>query len=402
MTIFLRTVFLFLFIPQAFALTPIELIALVQDRAPLIKVFAEQQSANEQGIKKARTYGNPVLTFQGGELRTGGQRGGIVDFTLMQPLPWPGKRSTAIAEQEFLTKISRLSLEEAKLELGHRVYLLAYELALATAVESHNKERRDRFNLISRYLTSRPLVSPKQALEKDLIMSQLRVVEKTMNQATARKRGLEKELQILSGLETTSVSVDWGKLPLPHERTHYLSGYTQSHSFRRMQEEKKISENKIEAARLEARPDIMVGVNYRQENVAPVNHFYHGQVSVVIPIVDRGQHSEQKARAELRRTEAELSLLDQETRTELEYLMQELELAKRNLEIFPLSLREQSEVRFRKAEEAFRKGQIDVMTFLQSDTQVHENVHLVYDSRLEYLNTLSRLERKVGHQMEIE
>lgn len=402
MTNLLIIIFVFVSFSQALAKTPTELVQLVQERAPLIKVFAEQQIASEASIKKSRTLGNPVLSFQGGELRTAGQRGGIVDFTLMQPLPWPGKRTTAIQEQEFLSKISRLSLEEIKIELAHRVYLLAYELALVTEIEAHNKERRDRFNLISRYLTSRPMVSPKVALEKDLILSQLRVVEKTMNQATARKRGLEKELQILSGLESVSVNVDWAKLPSSHDKARYLSEYSQSYAFRKMQEEKKISENKIEAARLEARPDIMVGVNYRQENVAPVNHFYHGQVSVVIPIVDRGQHSEQQARAELRKTEAEIQLLDQETRMELEYLMQDLELAKRNLEIFPLSLRDQSELRFRKAEEAFRKGQIDVMTFLQSDTQVHENVHLVYDSRLEYLTTLSRLERKVGHQMERE
>ena len=218
-----------------------------------------------------------------------------------------------------------------------------------------------------------------------------------MNEASARRRGLEKELQILTGLSEVKVEVDWSKLPSPHETSRYLKEYSESISFKKMQEEKKISENNIESARLEARPDILVGVNYRQENVNPSNQFYHGQVSLVIPLIDRGQHSVQRARAELRKTEAQLLLLEHTTRTEISYLIEQMVLAKKNLEVFPLSLQVQSESRFHKALDAFRKGQIDVMTFLQSDTQVHDNIHHVFSSRLAYLTTLSQLERKLAH-----
>jgi outer membrane protein TolC len=386
-----------LFIPKALPHTPSQLVQLVQDRAPLVKIFAEEQNASEAAVNKARTLANPFLTFQGGELRTAGQRGGVLDLTLMQPLPWPGKRTQQVRGQEFLRKIAELNLEEVKMELAHRIFLLCWELASETAIESHNQERRERFAFISRYLTTRPLASPKESLEKDLILSQLRVVEKSMNEASARRRGLEKELQILTGLSEVKVEVDWSKLPSPHETSRYLKEYSESISFKKMQEEKKISENNIESARLEARPDILVGVNYRQENVNPSNQFYHGQVSLVIPLIDRGQHSVQRARAELRKTEAQLLLLEHTTRTEISYLIEQMVLAKKNLEVFPLSLQVQSESRFHKALDAFRKGQIDVMTFLQSDTQVHDNIHHVFSSRLAYLTTLSQLERKLAH-----
>ncbi len=42
------------------------------------------------------------------------------------------------------------------------------------------------------------------------------------------------------------------------------------------------------------------------------------------------------------------------------------------------------------------------MTFLQSDTQVHENIDLIYTTRLEYLNSLSGPELQVSHPMEQE
>lgn len=399
---YISILFFVVFVSDALALTPQELSKIVEDRAPQIKMFLEQQNMSEADLRQSKTLGNPVLTFQGGEIRSEGNKGRVLDFSLMQPLPWPGKRDAGIRNQEFLNKISKLNIDEAKIELSHRVYLLAYELASMTEIEEHNKERRDRFALISKYLGTRPLASPKLILEKDMIFSQLRVVEKSMNEATAKKKSIERELQILTGLNEVKVDVDWKKIPKAHEKTFYLSEYLSSYKFKKMNHELKMSENKIESARLQARPDIMVGVNYREENTNPANHFYHGQVSIVIPIIDRGQHSVQSARADLRRTEAQMKLLDQEARTELEYLFESHQTASKNLEIFPLSLKEQSESRFRKAEEAFRKGQIDVMTFLQNDTQVHENVHLIYTSRLEYLNTLSRLEQQVSHQMERE
>lgn len=389
-------------ITAAEATTPKELSKLVAERAPLIKMYLEQENASEADVRQSKILANPTLTYQGGELRSIGTKGVVTDITLTQPLPWPGKREAGIRNQEFLSKISKLNLIEAKVELGHRVYLLAYELASLIEIEQHNKERRDRFALISKYLNSRPLVSPRQLLEKDLILTQLRIVEKSMNEATARRKGLERELQILTGLPEIKVTVDWKNLPKSHDRSFYFSEYTTSIRFKKMHEELRASENRIESARLNARPDILVGVNYRKEDVQPANHFYHGQISVVIPIMDHGQQSVQSARAQLRHNEAQLKLIDQESKTQLEQFFESYQSALKNIELFPLTLKEQSERRFKQAEEAFRKGQIDVMTFLQSDTQVHENIDLIYTTRLEYLNSLSGLELQVSHQMEQE
>ncbi|WPU66725.1 TolC family protein [Peredibacter starrii] len=385
---------------SAKSVNPRELADLAQERAPLIKIFLEQESMGQSQLKQSHILANPILTYQGGRLKSGTQSGQVTDLTLMQPVPWPGKRSALIKSHEFLSRISQMDVAEAKLSLGHRVYILAYELASEVEIEKHNKERKERFSLIAKYLSSRPLASPKQQLDRDIIESQIRLVEKLMNQVTARKNGLREELRLLTGLDDLEINVDWEKLPNAHPRDFYASNIGEGWRLKKIDQSVKLSENRIEEARLQARPDIMVGVNYRQENVAPTNHFYHGQVAVVIPIVDRGQHSVQTARAQLRREEASMKLALQETNTELAYSYESLLAAKNGVSLFPMNLRRKSEVRFQRAEDAFRKGQIDVMTFLQSDTQVHENIDLIYTSRLEYLTAVSRLEQLVGHYLE--
>ena len=374
---------------------------MVQERAPLIKMHLEEEQVSQNQVRDARLLANPILSYQGGHAKTGTQGGKVMEFTLSQPLPWPGKRSASIKSQEFLLQISRLDLEEAKLYLSHRVILLAYQLAFESEVEKHNKERKERFSIIAKYLSTRPLASPKLILEKDLIESQIRLVEKFMNEVSARKNGLKEELALLSGIQDLEISLDWEKLPKIQGKDFYLSKIDQGFRLKKLKQQVLLGQNRIEEARLEARPDITVGVNYRQENVAPRNYFYHGLVSVVIPILDRGQYSVQIAKAQVRKEEAGVKLALQETNTTLHYSYENLLAANESLKLFPLNLMKKSKERFKKAEEAFRKGQIDVMTFLQSDIQVHDNIDLIYTSRIEYLNSLSALELLVGNKMEI-
>lgn len=393
-------ILLFLFVFSAIANTPSELSQLARERAPQIKIYLEGANVGKGLLKQSHLLANPIFTYQGGRLKSATQTGQVTDLTLMQPIPWPGKRAASIRSNEFLARISEMDVSESKLFLAHRVYLLAYSLAVNTEIEKHNKERRDRFKIISKYLATRPLASPKQILDRDLIESQIRLLEKVMYELSARKNGLKEELRLLTGVSDFEVKIDWEKLPGPHDRDFYYSNLGEGWRIKKVNQSVQLSENRVEEARLQARPDILIGVNYRQENVAPVNHFYHGQVAVVIPIVDRGQHSVQIARAQVRKEQASMQLTVQETNTEFGYAYEDLKAAENALSIFPLNLRKKSEDRFFKAEDAFRKGQIDALTFLQSDTQVHESISLVYSSRLEYLMSLSRVEQLIGHYLE--
>jgi outer membrane protein TolC len=171
--------------------------------------------------------------------------------------------------------------------------------------------------------------------------------------------------------------------------------------FKQIKLELSLAENKITQARLEARPDVLVGVNYRQENVAPVNHFYHGQVSVVIPIVDYGQHSVEAARAERSRTSAFHNLERDQLSSLVHQYFAQYEASKKATEVFKFKNLAQIEKKFYDAEESFRKGLIDALTFLQIDSQVHENIDQIYLSRVSYVASISNLNLLIGKAPEI-
>ena len=378
-----------------------EILKLSENYSPQLQSEAFQIRAGEAGNRQAKLIANPFLTYQGGVLKSGTARGGITDLTINQPLPWPGRRGARIAASDFQLKLFELAKEEVKLEVLHRVYALSAEIAALQELESHYQERKRRFNLIEQSLRSRPQASPKQKADRDLIQSQISLMEKSMLDLLARKDALLWELKILTNSEFKKIEFPWKNLPQALNREDYLRLYESSPKYRRFNLEGQLAENRIEQARLEARPDITVGLNYRNENTAPKNHFYHGQVSLVIPIIDHGQHSVQVARAEQKRTLALQTYQKNELASLIHFHFSEHESSKKAIEVFQLKNISKIENKFYDAEVSFRKGFIDALTFLQIDSQIHENIDQIYLSRLSYVISLSQLNLLIGKNPEL-
>lgn len=394
----------FLFVPfvsRAGIYSVKELVQKSEEYSPQIKSEAFNLNASEAQVRQSRLLANPYFTYQGGVLQSGNSRGAVTDLTLNQPIPWYGKRQVRISAQEFVMKLSELSKEEMKLAVAHRIYTVSAEAAALQELESHYKERKRRFGLIEQSLRSRPQVSPKQRVDKDLIESQIKLMEKMMLDLLARKEALTWELSILTNVKVDKVSFAWENLPKGLSKEEYFNLLDSSPKSVRWKLEEKIAENRIEQARLEARPDIMVGVNYRNENVYPANHFYHGQVSLVIPIVDHGQHSMQVAKAEQRKTSAIHSVQRNEYSSMIHQLFAQLEASRKAIEVFDIKKHDAVEQKFFDAEVSFRKGLIDAITFLQIDSQIHENIDQIYLTRVEYVSSLSNLNLLVGKAPEL-
>ncbi len=398
------TIFFLLFLSSflfAQKVTVQEIIKSTRAYSPKIQAQGFQILASQASLKQARVFSNPIFTYQAGTLKSGSQTGSVSDLTLNQPIPWPGKRKVRVETQEFLQKMVELSKSQIELEVLHRSFVLSSELAALQELESHYLERKRRFSLIEQSLKSRPQASPKQKVDRDLIESQINLLEKGMIDFLSRKEAIKWELQILSNTNFEEIIFPWENLPKAFPKNHYLQSFADGLLEKRLRLQEKVAHNKIEEARLEARPDILLGVNYRQENVAPTNQFFHGQISLVIPIVDFGQYTVQEARAEEMRVKAFHHAERDNLKALLHHQYALYESRKKSIEVFPLKDLKRIETKFYDAEDFFKKGFIDALTFLQIDSQVHENIDQIYLSRVEYVSALSELNLLIGLGPEI-
>jgi outer membrane protein TolC len=385
----------------ASSFSPYQIADLAEQRAPLIKMQIENRNAASRNVSQARLYSNPVLAIQSGSLKSATQSGAVVDVTLGQPLPWPGKKQADINSAKILEKITETDLEESRLIVHHSVSLLGMELAALTELARHNQERKNRFFIIQKFLNSRPMASPVQKVERNLIETQIRLVETQMFEIESKRLSVIKQLEELSGESNPDIKFQWTILQKLRPKEEYASLLEQGIDFRRTEKMRELAVTKVDQANYFAKPDILLGLNYRQENVAPTNHFYHANVAVVIPIIDRGQHSVEAARANVRMEEANKKLVLMNAINALNRSYQALTSSHHATQIFKISDLKKIEQQFAQAEDAFKKGRIDVTTFLQSDMQIHDSIDLAYTSYIKFYTALSEIKLLTGQRLEI-
>lgn len=398
-------IFIFLIFSQiiyAKSYSPSQIAELAVERAPLIKMQIENRNAASNQISQSKLYANPVLALQSGSLKTATQAGSVFDVTLSQPLPWPGKKDAEINSAKILEKIAETDLEESRLIVQHSVSLLGLELASLSELARHNKERKQRFGIIQKFLNSRPQASPIQIIEKNLIETQINLVETQMFEVESKRQSVIHQLEALSGEVGPEVKLNWKIISQIEPKESFASRLEDGMVFRRAEKLRELAVTKVEQASYQAKPDILVGVNYRQENVAPINHFYHANIAVVIPIIDRGQHSVEVARASVRMEEANKKLVLMNSLANLDRSYQALISAHHSTKIFNVAGLNKIERQFSQAEDAFKKGRIDVTTFLQSDLQIHESIDHAYLSYLKYYTALSEIKLLTGQKLEIQ
>jgi outer membrane protein TolC len=384
------------------SLTVSELASLAVERAPLIRMQFEGASAAKSQIHQSKMLSNPQLSIQSGSLHSGDQSGGVIDVTINQPMPWPGKKFAEVNSSKILEKIAEVDLDESRLLVNHSISLLGIEFAVLDELEKHNQERKHRFSIIHQFLISRPMASPRQRVEKNLIETQIKLVESQMFDLETKKKSLKDQLSQFSGVAEPEVTVNWNRVPAPRSKELFVAELENGPRHLRATKMVELAKNKIEQAKFLAKPDVLLGLNYRQENVFPANHFYHANLAVVIPIMDQGKYSVEIASANARREEASRQLVQMNSLAELNQLYQALLSAYKSTELFRVSDLKRNDQQFREAEDAFKKGRIDVTTFLQTDMQIHDSIDLAFLSFIKYYTALSKMSLLAGKKLEIQ
>lgn len=394
--------FVFLFISfSSYAANPwtmMEVVRVTRERAPVIQARLSEAESLKAQSQQAGLLSNPSFLVQGGSIKSGSTSGSVMDLTLMQPLPFPGKRQALRDVQEASARVAKFEGQEEILALEHRAVLMAARLTVLHELARHTNERRERFDLIRKSLVSRPQVSPIQRVERSLIENQLRILERGIALMESERRSLTRELSLwLNTNEDVRLPLDWSpqgeleSLGVWEERVRQ-----QNFSLAGGLERKRQGEARLKSAELAAYPDFQVGVNYRQENLAPANHFYHAQVGITLPIFDRGQHLSESARAQVNVETARQTWREKLLMGQVAEAWETAQTQRKLLRTFNMNLITESERQFQAAESEFRKGRIDATTFLSTDAQIHESVDAAFQTTLDALAANNRLRELAG------
>lgn len=375
-----------------------QIVSTARERAPVIRARLAESEVMKARTQQSSLLSNPTFMLQAGSLKTATQSGSIVDVTVLQPLPFPGKRQALYDLQAASARLTQLEGAEEILAMEHQAANMAIRLAVLDQLYLHTEERRKRFDLIRRSISSIPAASPVQKVERALVENQLRMLERGISLMESERRALNHELGLWLGSEDDfMIPVKWGEVSaLEDLKTWEERAKQTSPWLKQADERKQMNAARLRTAELAAYPDFQVGVNYRKEQVRPANHFYHGMVGITIPIFDRGQHLASVAKAEMRVDEARRDVQIRTLSIELSRAWEVANTHRQLMRTFNFNLIKESERQFHAAELEFRKGRIDATTFLSTDAQIHESVDAAFQTTLDALTASNRLRQLAG------
>jgi hypothetical protein len=385
------TIFSVFLVMSAHALTLTDVKNMALEHSETLKARESEEHALLSDAEIRGRWQNPQLMGQFGTLKSGSYQGATVEMSITQALPLSDKYSLRKEIATLALKTQKNRNEIFKNWVSHQALLSAWRVNVYQELFRHSSERARRLGIIKKYLETRPRVSVRQKVELNILSNILLQLEKMLDQKEFDLKVALSELEYWVGkriepreLEFRIPNLDVGVVPKSDiERDpDYLEAKVLTQS----------SELDFELAKKERRPDLFFGGGYRLEDVVPLNHFTYGILGLNMPLWDSGYERKQAAQARILRDQH--NFRDIKRKVEIKQLKQ-IETVlfwAKQVQRFSHAHIPYQERAVDIAEDGFKKGLIDVNTFLQSETQSHEAVDQIYLSWFTYLENLSLLQ----------
>lgn len=350
----------------------------------------------------AGTWQNPSVSLEGGRRRTtgggfpadltggGGGVNPVFRFTVSQPLFFPGKTGLREEVADIRRRLAALSLTEISLILRYQVIRLAYATAAADRVIAHVESRVKRFRLIEAYLRGRPALSPARRAEREIVKRRLRMLERGLHELEVSREVLRSRLALYAG-DGVSARVTWisdNGRSLDQEKIQNLALERSPGLLKeKVRVAYAVAEQRL--AGREAYPDLEVFGTIEEE---PGSERYFGVgVRLALPIFDRNQAAVRRGEIKSRAAALRLELERKRVRQTIRSAFAEFEHSREALQRFPLTLERTTLREMKAADAGFRRGRLELLTYLEADELAFETLRAIYDTQLDYITYYTEL-----------
>lgn len=399
-TIYLLLAALIPFSSWALTLSDVRDLAVQNSSTLKSKELESMALASEKNLRGK--WQNPQLMGQVGSLKSAGQVGSTIEFSLVQAVPLSDK----FGLRRELAELALQSYEKEKKYftqwVEHEALLASWRLLVARELYTHGIERAERIKLIQKYLLTHPRVSIRQKVEQSIIGSLVLQLQKMQDQKKHDLFQAEKELSYWIGRQ---IKADEISFQFPDEKKVFIPIEDKTiEDIELILAKNQLDISKIDAeiAQKERRPDLFLGAGYRVENVIPQNQFSYGVIGLNIPIWDTGALRCEATRARVKRDEKMLEESQKKVILKHQKQVEMVQYFLSQVRRFPSRLLNEQEKSIQQAEIGFKQGLIDVNTFLLSETQTHDVIDQIYLSWMGYLENLSTLQLMRSEKFEWE
>ena len=370
-----------------------ELVDLALKRSELLTASEKSVESAKWSKEQAIAWQNPLISFGAGNKSESGKNGLAYDTGITQPFYFPGKQKLAGDIAAIQEKIASLDRNGTRLFVRYSVIKLAYRYAVASELAKHLEERVSRFKTIRKYLASRPFPSPKKRMEKHIVEMKLVLLMKSLDEIRSGKDIIWARLNLFIDLQKPiAVRAPWFKMGETLEWEGLLTKAEKDNIDLKKQLlvlERTRTETAL--ARKFAYPDFSLSVLYGEERAPEIQRFVGGGITFSIPLLNANRSGVKSLEAAVEAEKARAAYAKRETAQALISSFIEYEIARRNLERFPLASLDDVHVRLADADDSFNKGLIDLVTYGEVESQVYDTHFALLGAQYEYVEKYAAL-----------
>ena len=306
---------------------------------------------------------------------------------MAQPLSLTGKTGLRGGLLDLQSESWRVQRIGSEIFVTLTVAQGAYEYAANRRKAAFAEKRRKRFEVIQSYLSGRVFATPQRKAESRIVQNRLNnVVADAIQSQAGFKVSLEK-LKVY-------VPIDSGKYP--DFEVPWFSG-TQSLNENEWVERAFANNPGLRVQRIavqgadmektlasrEGLPDTAVVASYERSKAAETERNYGLGLSLAFPSWNRNRSGIKSAEQKKLAEERQLGYEEQKLRAELAHALVEYEAARQTVLKYPQEMMAELEVQLQDTDEGFRKGQVDLLTFLELDGSAAETIGRALDAQVD-------------------
>lgn len=364
-----------------------ELVSLALKSTPLLAAQDARMSERRHATDQARAWAGPSLGVSAGRTKQVDVSGSRVELSVAQPLPLTGLPALRGKLGEVAIESLAVEREAAQVAVTLAVAQGAYEYAAGRRKVAFAETRRKRFELIQSYLAGRVFPTPQRKAESRIVSNRVKnVVAEAILSGAGYKAAFEK-LKVYAPLDPgryPEVAVPWlsGARGLDEKEwlDRALAGNPELRA-RRLAVQGAGFEAAL--ASREGLPDTAVVASYETGKEEIVGRSYGLGLSLGLPFWNRNRSGIKSAEQRTLAEERLLAFSEARLKAELSRALVEYEAARQVVLKYPEAMLPDFEEQLREADEDFKKGQVDLLTFLELDGSAAETYARALDAQVE-------------------
>lgn len=355
-------------------------------KAAEFSAISQKNFANQQ-----KYWENPIVSFS--------QNSNQKNYSFSQAIPFAGKLQTKFNVEDSQYQILENQKNNLALFVKAETFTLLYQYyALQKKIDLAQK-RLARLSLVDKYLSHIVLSSPTQISQGRITKDKIKLIERDLMRFRNQLFQTWNKVNIYLNLESEpKLSISWlveenyqGKKTLIEAALENNLG---------LKEQKFLLKKyraELSFAKLEKMPDVNISATKENASQASGGRDVSGVgLSLSVPLFNRNQEKILGAESKIKSQEFEFEFQKNQLEKEVTNDINEFETSLKIAKNFPVAEIDKTLARLNAANNEFKKGILDFITYIELDSQEYQIIDTIIDTQVDLAATYAALMTKIG------